>query len=558
MSQTASKPREVRAPRGAELSCLGWDQEAALRLLLNNLDPEVAENPAELVVYGGNGRAVRSWADFDIITETLRRLKGDETLLVQSGRATAVFRTHAWAPRVLISNAAIVPEWATQEEFRRLEDRGLTMFGQMTAGGWAYIGSQGILQSTFETFAAVADRSFGGTLAGVLTVTAGLGGMGGAQPLAITMNGGVALCIDVDQAKISRRLEMGYLDEQAPDLEAALAAVQAARAERRALSVGLLGNAATILPELVERNVPIDIATDQTAAHNPMLYAVPGLAPGDAAHLQERDPASYVDRARRAMADHVRALVALLDRGAEVFEYGNGIRVEARLGGFERAFAYPGFVASIIRPFFFEGKGHCRWIALSGDPADIATIDQAMVEEFAGNRSVTRWLSLAGKHVEPQGLPARTCMLGYLERERAGLLINDLVRTGRVSAPLALGREHLDTGSVASPYRETEGMADGSDAIADWPILNAMLNVASGSTWVALQHGGGTGVGRSVHAGMVVVADGTDLAAERISRVMSNDPASGIIRHADAGYRQALDSVRTHDLDAPTLRRSSP
>lgn len=557
MTSTMSEARAVRAPRGSALSCLGWDQEAALRLLLNNLDPEVAENPAELVVYGGNGRAARSWADLDIITDTLRRLKGDETLLVQSGRAAAVFRTHSWAPRVLISNAAIVPEWATQEGFRELEDRGLTMFGQMTAGGWAYIGSQGILQSTFETFAAVADRRFGGTLAGTLTVTAGLGGMGSAQPLAITMNGGVALCVEVDRARIARRLQTGYLDEQAPDLEAALAAAGAAKAEGRALSIGLLGNAAVVLPELVERGVAIDIATDQTAAHNPLLYAVPGLTPEEAAGLREGDPGEYVRRARLAMAAHVRALVALLDRGAEVFEYGNGIRVEAELGGCERAFAYPGFVASIIRPFFFEGKGHCRWIALSGDPADIATIDEALLEELADNRSVTRWLGLAGRHVKPQGLPARTCLLGYLERERAGLLINDLVRAGRVSAPVALGREHLDTGSVASPYRETEGMPDGSDAIADWPILNALLSVASGSTWVALQHGGGTGVGRSVHAGMVVVADGTDLAGERISRVLSNDPASGIIRHADAGYQAALDAVLAHDLDAPALRRGS-
>ncbi len=549
--------RTVRAPRGVELTTRGWEQESVLRLLMNNLDPEVAERPADLVVYGGNGRAVRSWADFDVIAAALRRLADDETLLVQSGRAAGVFRTHRWAPRVLISNALIVPEWANLAEFRRLEDAGLTMFGQMTAGGWAYIGSQGILQSTFETFAAVSDKRFGGTLAGTLTVTSGLGGMGGAQPLAITMNGGVALCVEVDQAKITRRMDLGYLQRQAADIDDAVAQVVEARGQRRALSIGLCGNAAQVLPELVARGVPIDIATDQTSAHNPLLYVLPGLSVVQAEELRVSDPEHYVARAREAMADHVEALVTLLDHGAEVFEYGNGIRVEAELGGCKRAFDYPGFILAYIRPLFCDAKGHCRWIALSGDPADIATIDEAMLAEFSDSRSITRWLRLAREHVRPQGLPARTCMLGQGERERAGLLINDLVRTGKVSAPLALGREHLDAGSVASPYRETESMADGSDAIADWPVLNALLNASSGSTWVAIQHGGGTGIGRSVHTGMVVVADGTDLAAERISRVMTNDPASGIIRHADAGYPRAVEALGEYGIDAPYLQRTS-
>ncbi|QXJ25632.1 urocanate hydratase [Actinomadura graeca] len=545
--------RTVRAPHGGDLTCRGWAQEAALRMLMNNLDPDVAERPGDLVVYGGNGRAARSWRDFDAIVDTLRRLGGDETMLVQSGRPVAVFRTHEWAPRVLISNAMIVPEWATLEEFRRLEDAGLTMFGQMTAGSWAYIGSQGILQSTFETFAAVASRRFGGTLAGTLTVTAGLGGMGGAQPLAITMNGGVAVCLEVDQAKIARRMRLGYLDVQADDLDHALALARTARDERRALSIGLRANAAEALPQIVARDVAVDIATDQTSAHDPLLYAVPGLTPEEAGHMRAHDPKTYVMRARASMADHVEALCALLDRGAEVFEYGNGIRVEADLGGFKRAFDYPGFIVAYIRPLFCEAKGHCRWIALSGDPADIAVIDAAMLEEFAGDPSVTRWLRLAGRHVRVQGLPARTCMLGYGERARAGRVINDLVRDGKVRAPVAIGREHLDAGSVASPYRETEAMADGSDAIADWPVLNALLNASSGATWVGVQHGGGTGVGRSVHTGMVVVADGTALAARRVDRVMTNDPGSGVARHADAGYRRAVEFAAEQGIWMPSL-----
>jgi urocanate hydratase len=545
--------RPVRAPHGPELSCRGWAQEAALRLLMNNLDPDVAERPDDLVVYGGNGRAARSWKDFDAIVATLRELDDDETMLVQSGRPVAVFRTHEWAPRVLISNAMIVPEWARLEEFRRLEDAGLTMFGQMTAGSWAYIGSQGILQSTFETFAAVASRRFGGTLDGTLTVTAGLGGMGGAQPLAITMNGGVVLCLEVDQEKINRRMKLGYLDQQADNLDHALSLVLAARDERRALSVALCANAAEVLPQLVARDITVDIATDQTSAHDPLLYAVPGLSPQEADTLRAHDPKTYILRARVSMADHVEALVALLDRGTEVFEYGNGIRVEADLGGFKRAFDYPGFILAYIRPLFCEAKGHCRWIALSGDPADIATIDAAMIEEFAANPSVTRWLKLAARHVRVQGLPARTCMLGYGERARAGKIINDLVRDGKVSAPVAIGREHLDAGSVASPYRETEAMLDGSDAIADWPVLNAMLNVSSGATWVGVQHGGGTGVGRSIHTGMVVVADGTPQAGLRIDRVMTNDPGSGVVRHADAGYQRAVEFAVEQGIRMPSL-----
>ncbi|TYB45474.1 urocanate hydratase [Actinomadura chibensis] len=552
MARTAGA-RTVRAPHGVELTCRGWAQEAALRMLMNNLDPDVAERPDDLVVYGGNGRAARSWQDFDAIVATLRELADDETMLVQSGRPVAVFRTHEWAPRVLISNAMIVPEWATLEEFRRLEDAGLTMFGQMTAGSWAYIGSQGILQSTYETFSAVASKRFGGTLAGTLTVTAGLGGMGGAQPLAIAMNGGVALCLEVDQDKIDRRMRLGYLDTQAEDLDSALSLALAAREQKRALSIGLLANAAEVLPQIVARDVPVDIATDQTSAHDPLLYAVPDLSPEDAADMRVHDPKTYVLHARAAMADHVEALCALLDRGAEVFEYGNGIRVEADLGGFKRALDFPGFIVAYIRPLFCEAKGHCRWIALSGDPADIATIDAAMLEEFADNRSVTRWLRLAARHVRVQGLPARTCMLGYGERARAGKLINDLVRDGKVSAPVAIGREHLDSGSVASPYRETEAMIDGSDAIADWPVLNAMLNTASGATWVGVQHGGGTGVGRSVHTGMVVVADGTPQAALRVDRVMTNDPGSGVVRHADAGYQRAVEFAAEQGIRMPSL-----
>ncbi|MFC4048684.1 urocanate hydratase [Actinomadura syzygii] len=556
MARTAGA-RTVRAPHGVELTCRGWAQEAALRMLMNNLDPDVAERPDDLVVYGGNGRAARSWQDFDAIVATLRDLADDETMLVQSGRPVAVFRTHEWAPRVLISNAMIVPEWATLEEFRRLEDAGLTMFGQMTAGSWAYIGSQGILQSTYETFSAVAAKRFGGTLAGTLTVTAGLGGMGGAQPLAIAMNGGVALCLEVDQDKIDRRMRLGYLDTQAEDLDHALSLALAAREQKRALSIGLLANAAEVLPQIVARDVPVDIATDQTSAHDPLLYAVPDLSPGDAADMRVHDPKTYVLHARAAMADHVEALCALLDRGAEVFEYGNGIRVEADLGGFKRALDFPGFIVAYIRPLFCEAKGHCRWIALSGDPADIATIDAAMLAEFADNESVTRWLRLAARHVRVQGLPARTCMLGYGERARAGKLINDLVRDGKVSAPVVLGREHLDSGSVASPYRETEAMIDGSDAIADWPVLNAMLNTASGATWVGVQHGGGTGVGRSIHTGMVVVADGTPQAALRVDRVMTNDPGSGVVRHADAGYRRAVEFAAEQGIRMPSLNAAA-
>jgi urocanate hydratase len=540
------------------MSCKGWGQEAALRMLMNNLDPDVAERPEDLVVYGGTGRAARSWEAFDGLVEVLRRLEGDETLLVQSGKAVAVFRTHEWAPRVLLSNAMVVPEWATQEEFRRLEDAGLTMFGQMTAGSWSYIGSQGILQSTYETFAAVAEKRFGGTLAGTLTVTAGLGGMGGAQPLAVAMNEGVVICIEADQRRLDRRRSLGYLDIQADDIDHALATALEAKDARRALSVGLNANAGEVLREIVARDVPVDIATDQTPAHDPLLYIPDGLSADEATDLRHWDPDKYVTRARADIGRHVQSLLALLDRGCEVFEYGNGIRAEAQRAGIERALAYPGFIAAYIRPFFCEAKGHCRWIALSGNPQDIRTIDQELIAALPDNRSLHRWLRLASDKVPFQGLPARTCMIGYGERERVGLLINDLVAERRVDGPVAISREHLDAGSVASPYRETEDMADGSDAIADWPILNGLLNTASGATWVAIHHGGGVGIGRSIHAGQVIVADGTPLARQRIQRVLTNDPGIGVVRHCDAGYPHAIAFGRASGIDMPSLPHERP
>jgi urocanate hydratase len=530
----------VRAPRGTELSCRGWPQEAAMRMLMNNLDPEVAENPDELVVYGGTGRAARSWAAYDAIVRTLRTLAADETLLVQSGKPVGVFTTTEWAPRVLIANSNLVPEWATWDEFRRLEALGLTMYGQMTAGSWIYIGSQGIVQGTYECFAEIARRRHGGSLAGTVTLTAGLGGMGGAQPLAVTMNGGVALCVEVDRHRIERRLETRYLDEVADSLDDAVARCEAARAERRALSVGLEANAADVVPALLARGFAAEIVTDQTSAHDPLHGYVPNLLTlGEAMALRAADPDEYVRRSRAAMAAHCAAMVGYLDAGSEVFDYGNSLRAEAKLGGFERAFAYPGFVPAYIRPLFCEGRGPFRWVALSGDPADIAATDRAVLEEFPGDEALARWMHHAAERIAFQGLPARICWLGYGERARLGLRFNAMVRDGQVRAPIVIGRDHLDSGSVASPYRETEGMADESDAIADWPLLNALVNTASGATWVSIHHGGGVGIGRSIHAGMVCVADGTELAAAKLERVLTTDPGMGVIRHADAGYARA-------------------
>ncbi|HEC07953.1 MAG TPA: urocanate hydratase [Acidimicrobiales bacterium] len=537
--QVASGPRPVRAPRGTEISCRSWQTEAVLRMLHNNLDPEVAENPDELVVYGGTGRAARSWAAFDAITDTLRDLADDETLLVQSGKPVGVFRTHEWAPRVLIANSNLVPDWADWSEFRRLEDMGLTMYGQMTAGSWIYIGTQGILQGTYETFAAIARKRYGGTLAGTVTLTAGLGGMGGAQPLAVTMNEGVAICVEVDQHRIDRRLETRYLDVQAHDLDDALARAIRARDEKRPLSIGLLANAADAFPALLAADAPIDIVTDQTSAHDPLSYVPNDLSPEAAEQLRRSDPEEYVRRAREAMVSHCAAMVGFMDRGAEVFDYGNSLRAEAALGGYERAMDYPGFVPAYVRPLFCEGKGPFRWAALSGDPADIAATDRAVLEEFPDDEPLARWIRMAGEKVAFQGLPARICWLGYGERHRLALRFNDMVTSGEISAPIVIGRDHLDSGSVASPYRETEDMADGSDAIADWPLLNALLNTSSGATWVSIHHGGGVGIGRSIHAGQVCVADGTELAAAKLERVLTNDPGSGVMRHVDAGYERA-------------------
>ena len=533
--------RTVRAPHGTELSCLGWPQEAALRMLMNNLDPDVAEDPDNLVVYGGTGRAARSWEAFDAIVRSLQSLAGDETLLVQSGKPVGVFRTHEWAPRVLIANSNLVPDWATWDEFRRLEALGLTMYGQMTAGSWVYIGTQGIVQGTYECFAEIARRKHGGSLAGTITLTAGLGGMGGAQPLAITMNDGVALCVEVDPHRISRRLETRYLDEEASSLDDAIERCRAAARDRRALSVGLCANAADVIPELLRAGFEADIVTDQTSAHDPLNGYVPNLMSLDEAlALRASDPDGYVERARRAAAAHCAAMVGFLDRGAEVFDYGNSLRAEAKLGGFERAFAYPGFVPAYVRPLFCEGKGPFRWAALSGDPADIAATDRAVLDEFPDDERLARWVRQAEEKIAFQGLPARICWLGYGERARLGLRFNEMVASGELSAPVVIGRDHLDSGSVASPYRETEDMQDGSDAIADWPLLNAMINVASGASWVSIHHGGGVGMGRSIHAGQVSVADGTPLAAQKLERVLTNDPGMGVIRHADAGYESAL------------------
>lgn len=543
--------REVRAARGTELTAKSWQTEAPLRMLMNNLDPDVAERPDDLVVYGGTGRAARSWEAFDAIVRTLRDLESDETLLVQSGKPVGVFRTNEWAPRVLIANSNLVGDWATWPEFRRLESLGLTMYGQMTAGSWIYIGTQGILQGTYETFAAVAAKRFGGTLAGTLTLTGGAGGMGGAQPLAVTMNEGAVLIVDVDETRLQRRIDHGYLDELATDLDDAVERVLAARAERRPLSVGLVGNAATVFPELLSRGVPIDIVTDQTSAHDPLNYLPEGVTVAEWHDRAAADPEAFTLAARASMAKHVEAMVGFQDAGAEVFDYGNSLRAEAKLGGYERAFDFPGFVPAYIRPLFAEGKGPFRWAALSGDPADIAATDRAILELFPDDEHLRRWITQAGEKVHFEGLPARICWLGYKERHLAGLRFNEMVASGELSAPIVIGRDHLDSGSVASPYRETESMADGSDAIADWPLLNALLNTASGATWVSIHHGGGVGIGRSIHAGQVIVADGTPLAAEKIERVLINDPGTGVMRHVDAGYERAAEVARERGLRIP-------
>jgi urocanate hydratase len=546
--------RQVSAPRGAAISCKGWQQEAALRMLMNNLDPAVAERPDDLIVYGGSGRAARSWEAFDAIVETLRRLEHDETLIVQSGKPVAVFRTHPWAPRVLIANALLVPAWATWDVFRDLEDRGLTMYGQMTAGSWIYIGTQGILQGTYETLAELARHHFGGSLAGRLVVTAGLGGMGGAQPLAVTMNGGVALVVEVDEQRIERRLATRYVDERASSLDEALARADAYRQRGDARSIALEGNAADVLPELVRRGVVPDVLTDQTSAHDALNGYVPaGFSVADADRRRRTDPAGYVADSMASMATHVRAMLELKGRGAVTFDYGNNIRAQAEKAGVANAFEIPGFVPEYIRPLFCRGKGPFRWAALSGDPADIAATDALALEMFAEDEALCRWIRLAGERVAFQGLPARIFWLGYGERARFGLALNDLVRRGTVKAPIVIGRDHLDAGSVASPNRETEGMKDGSDAIADWPILNALLNTSSGATWVSVHHGGGVGIGYSLHAGMVIVADGTREADEKLQRVLTCDPGIGVVRHADAGYTDALAAARDKGIDMPMI-----
>jgi urocanate hydratase len=547
--------RVVRAPRGTELSCRGWQQEAALRMLMNNLDPAVAERPEDLVVYGGTGRAARSWEAFDAIVAALRALADDETLLVQSGNPVGVFHTHEWAPCVLIANSNLVPEWANWDEFRRLEQEGLTMYGQMTAGSWIYIGSQGIVQGTYECFAEIANRRFGGNLAGTVTLTAGLGGMGGAQPLAITMNGGVALCVEVDAERIRKRIDSRYLDRWTADLDEALSLVAEAKDKRLPLSVGLLGNAADVFPQLLARGFEPEIVTDQTSAHDPLDGYVPNLLGEDELRaLHDADPDAYVERTRRACAAHCAAMVGFMDRGSEVFDYGNSLRVEAQLGGFERAFSYPGFVPAYIRPLFCRGRGPFRWVALSGDPADIAATDRAVLEEFGDDDRLRRWIDAAGEKIAFQGLPARICWLGLGERARLGLRFNEMVASGELAGPIVIGRDHLDSGSVASPYRETEDMKDGSDAIADWPLLNALLNTSAGATWVSLHHGGGVGIGRSIHAGMVVVADGSELARQKLERVLTTDPGTGVMRHADAGYEDALAVARAHNMNLPMAR----
>ena len=551
MTERANERLPIHAAHGTELTARSWQTEAPLRMLMNNLDPENAERPEDLVVYGGTGKAARNWESYDALVRTLTTLADDETMLVQSGKPVGVMRTHEWAPRVLIANSNLVGDWANWEEFRRLEDLGLTMYGQMTAGSWIYIGTQGILQGTFETFAAVADKRFGGTLAGTITVTAGLGGMGGAQPLAVTMNDGVVICIECDPARIQRRIDHRYLDVEAPSLDEAVRMAVEARDAKRPLSIGVLGNAAVMLPQLLEMDAPIDIVTDQTSAHDPLFYLPAGVAFDDWETERTEDPVGFTKRAQESMATHVRAMVEFQDKGAEVFDYGNSIRDEARKGGYDRAFEFPGFVPAYIRPLFCEGKGPFRWAALSGDPADIAATDRAILELFPDNERLRKWITMAGERVAFQGLPARICWLGYGERHLAGLKFNEMVASGELKAPIVIGRDHLDCGSVASPYRETEAMLDGSDAIADWAILNALVNTSSGATWVSFHHGGGVGMGRSLHAGQVTVADGTELAAQKIERVLTNDPGMGVIRHVDAGYERAVEVAEERGVRVP-------
>jgi urocanate hydratase len=560
-----SGPRLVRAPRGTELTARSWQTEAPMRMLMNNLDPEVAEHPDELVVYGGSGKAARDWPSYDALIASLTDLHTDETLLVQSGRPVGVMRTHEWAPRVLIANSNLVGDWANWEEFRRLEALGLTMYGQMTAGSWIYIGTQGILQGTYETFAAIAAKLARSgeregddvSLAGTITLTAGLGGMGGAQPLAVTMNDGVCICIECDDTRIKRRIDHGFLDVRADSLKHAVDLAVQARGERRPLSIGVLGNAAELVPELLTMGAPIDIVTDQTSAHDPLMYLPAGVGFDDWVAAREKDPADFTERARESMARHCEAMVGFLDAGAEVFDYGNSLRAEAQLGGFDRAFDYPGFVPAYIRPLFCEGKGPFRWAALSGDPKDIAATDQAVLDLFPDDELLARWITKARDKVHYQGLPARICWLGYGERHRAGMRFNDMVASGELQAPIVIGRDHLDCGSVASPYRETEAMLDGSDAIADWPLLNAMVNVASGASWVSIHHGGGVGIGRSIHAGQVVVVDGTELAGQKAERVLTNDPGMGVIRHVDAGYERAAEVAAEREVPIP-MRAAAP
>jgi urocanate hydratase len=550
MAANSVAVRSVRAPRGTEVSCKGWQQEAALRMLMNNLDPDVAEKPDELIIYGGSGKAARSWEDFDRIVAALRRLENDETLLVQSGRAVGVIKTHPDAPRVLISNSMLVPKWATWDEFRRLEALGLTMYGQMTAGSWIYIGTQGILQGTYETFAACARKHFGGSLRGRLLVSGGLGGMGGAQPLAATFNEAAFLGVEVDRQRIERRIRTKYLDRMTDSLDEALEWVLKARQVGEALSVGLLGNVADLLPELIQRNITPDVLTDQTSAHDPLNGYVPnGMSYEQALELRESDPECYVKDALNTMAEHMRAMLELRKRGAVTFDYGNNLRGNAKEAGVENAFDVPGFVPEYIRPLFCEGAGPFRWAALSGDPDDIAATDRAVLETFPEEEHLCRWIRMAGEKVAFQGLPCRICWLKYGQRAKMGLIFNELVRTGKVSAPIVIGRDHLDCGSVASPNRETEGMKDGSDAIADWPMLNAMVNTACGASWVSIHHGGGVGIGYSLHAGMVIVCDGTEEADRRLERVLTADPATGIIRHADAGYERAIEVARSKGVD---------
>ncbi|MGX6451685.1 urocanate hydratase [Brevibacterium paucivorans] len=558
MSFTRHDPsRVIRAPRGSEITAKNWQAEAAKRMLMNNLDPEVAERPEDLVVYGGTGRAARSWEAYDQIVATLDDLEADETLLIQSGKPVGVLKTHEWAPRVLIANSNLVGDWANWEHFRKLEAEGLMMYGQMTAGSWIYIATQGILQGTYETFAAIARKRFDGTLAGTLTVTAGCGGMGGAQPLAVTLNGGACLIIDVEKERLERRKGKRYLDEVVTDLDEALKLVLDAKKERKPLSVGLVGNAAEILPALLDRPeaAEVDIVTDQTSAHDPLSYLPVGVSVDDWQTEAEDDPEKFTLRAEESMAKHVRAMVEFQDRGAEVFDYGNSIRDEARKAGYDRAFEFPGFVPAYIRPLFCEGLGPFRWVALSGDPKDIEVTDKALKELFPENESLHRWLDAAAEYVEFEGLPARICWLGYREREKAGLLFNKLVAEGKVSAPIVIGRDHLDSGSVASPYRETEGMLDGTDAVADWPLLNALVNTSSGASWVSLHHGGGVGMGRSIHAGQVSVADGTELAAQKLQRLLTNDPGMGVLRHVDAGYDRAVEVAEERGIRVPAVEK---